>query len=206
MIRRRSRGLAAAWVGCLGSLVLVACSSSPSPPLRYYQLRLDPPAGEAVPARAVAQADTWQLVSPVRLPDYLDRDALWLAVGGNSLQALDGHRWAEPLRTAVPRVLAHDLGILRGNDRVWSGSLPAGVVAARQVRVEVLEFGPGPDGRAIRLRARWTITDPSGAAPVQTDEAEVEAPSAGRSPEPLVDAHRLALWRLALRIAQPRPR
>lgn len=196
------------WLGLWAGLMLAACASSPSPPLRYYQLRLDPPAGEVVPARAAAgaEADVWQLVSPIRLPDYLDRDALWLAVGGNALQPLDGHRWAEPLRTAAPRVLAHDLGVLRGNDRVWSGSVPAGVVAARQVRVEVLEFGPGPDGRAVRLRARWTITDPSGTAPAKTEEAEVEAASAGRSPEPLVDAHRLALWRLAQRIALPAAR
>lgn len=192
------------FLGLVASAALAACASSPSPPLRYYQLRLDPPAGEAVPAPAGSAAEVWQLTSPIRLPDYLDRDVLWQAVGGNGLQPLDGHRWAEPLRTAVPRVLAHDLGALRGSDRVWSGSLPAGIVAGRQVRVEVLEFGPGPDGHAVRLRARWTITGPGGTAPAQTEEAELEVAITGRSPEPLVDAHRLALWRLAQRIAKSR--
>lgn len=195
-----NRGSLLAWVA---GLVLAACGSSPTAPLRYYQLRLDPPPGEVVPARPAAgvEVDVWQIVSPIRLPDYLDRDTLWQAVGGNALQPLDGHRWAEPLRTAVPRVLAHDLGALRGADRVWSGSVPAGVPAARQLRVEVLEYGPGPDGRAVRLRARWTISDPGGVLPARTAEAQVEAPSAGASPETLVEAHRLALWRLAQRIS-----
>lgn len=185
--------------------MLAACAGTPSPPLRYYQLRLDPPAGEAAPPRSAttAEGEVWQLVSPIRLPDYLDRDVLWLAVGGNALQPLDGHRWAEPLRTAVPRVLAHDLGALRGTDRVWSGAVPAGVVVARQLRVEILEFGPGPSGGAVRLRARWSINDHRGSAPAQVEEAEVEAPGAGRSAETLVDAYRLALWRLAQRMARP---
>jgi uncharacterized lipoprotein YmbA len=183
---------------------LAACASTPSPPLRYYQLRLEPPAGEAAAARPVdAQAPVWQLMSPVRLPDYLDRDALWLAVGANALQPLDGHRWAEPLRTAVPRVLAHDLGQLRGADRVWSGGVPQGVSVARQLRIEILEFAPAADGQSVRLRARWTMTDPGGAAPAQLAEAEIEAPSAGRGPDELVAAHRLALWRLAERLVQP---
>jgi uncharacterized lipoprotein YmbA len=186
-------------VACL----LAACASSPSPPLRYYQLRLDPPAGEAAPARAAApDPAVWQLMA-VRLPDYLDRDALWQAVGANALQPMDGHRWAEPLRSTVPRVLAHDLGVLRGADRVWTGNPPAGVTVARQLRVEILEFAPVADGRAVRLRARWTVTDPSGAVPAQLAEAEVESASAGRGPDELVAAHRLALWRLAQRLVQP---
>ncbi|HEX5684909.1 MAG TPA: PqiC family protein [Ideonella sp.] len=190
------------WLSIVVAVGLAACAGSPSPPLRYYQLRLEPPAGEAGATRASApQPDVWQLVS-VRLPDYLDRDALWLAVGANALQPMDGHRWAEPLRATVPRVLAHDLGVLRGADRVWSGSVPAGVAVARQIRVEVLEFGPAPDGRAVRLRARWTITDPHGGGAAQIGETEVEAPSAGRAPESQVDAHRLALWRLAQRMAE----
>ena len=176
--------------------------------MRYYQLRVDPPAGTAAATTAtatpakMADAEVWQLVSPIHLPEYLDRDALWVAVGSNALQALDGHRWAEPLRTAVPRTLAHDLGLLRGADRVFNGSVPAGVVVARQLRLDVLEFGPTVDRRAVHLRARWTTSDPQGVAPARVDEAQIDVPSAGSSPEPLVDAPRLALWRLAERIAR----
>ncbi|WP_374568566.1 membrane integrity-associated transporter subunit PqiC [Ideonella sp.] len=190
---------------------LAACAGSPAPPVRYYQLRVDPPAAAAAAASAAkpteaSAAQIWQLVSPIHLPDYLDRDALWVAVGSNALQPLDGHRWAEPLRSAVPRTLAHDLGVLLGGaDRVYSGSVPSGVVVARQLRLDLLEFGPTVDRRAVHLRARWTASDLQGAAAALVDEAQIEVPSAGSSPEQLVDAHRLALWRLAERMAQAPP-
>ncbi len=185
---------------CLG---LAACSSPPAPPLRYHPLRLDPPAGQSaavVPGPAADQG-VWQLMLPIKMPEYLDRDALWAAVGSNGLQPLDGHRWAEPLRSAVPRTLANDLGAWHGAGLVWSGTPPAGVVVARQWRVELLEFAPSSDRKGVHLRARWLVNDPRDTAPAQAGEADIEAPMAGPQPDQLVDAYRLALWRLAERMA-----
>jgi len=192
-------------LGLVAALALVACAGSPEPPMRYYQLRVEPPSGEAAtppPVATTGEPEVWQLMSPVRLPEYLDRDALWLAVGPNALQPLEGHRWAEPLRTTVPRTLAHDLGVLRGADRVWAGSPPGGLVVARQLRLEILEFAPVDGGHSVHLRARWTFTDPNATGQVQLDEAEIDVPSASAAPAQLVDAHRLALWRLAQRLTQ----
>jgi uncharacterized protein len=156
----------------------------------------------APPATTAGEPEVWQLMAPVRLPEYLDRDALWLAVGPNTLQPLEGHRWAEPLHTTVPRTLAHDLGLLRGADRVWAGSPPGGLTVARQLRLEILEFAPIDQGRSVHLRARWTFTDPNATGQVQLGEAEIDVPSASPAPAQLVQAHRLALWRLAQRLAQ----
>lgn len=192
-------------LGLVMTMGLVACAGSPETPMRYYQLRVEPPSGEVLappPASTAGEPEVWQLMSPVRMPEYLDRDALWLAVGSNALQPLEGHRWAEPLRTTVPRTLAHDLGVLRGADRVWAGSPPGGLVVAQQLRLEILEFAPVDGGSRVHLRARWTFSDPKGAGPVQLDEAEIDVPSASAAPAQLVDAHRLALWRLAQRLAQ----
>ncbi|MFO1340502.1 MAG: ABC-type transport auxiliary lipoprotein family protein, partial [Burkholderiaceae bacterium] len=181
----------------------------PAPPLRYYPLRIEPPTGPGVapgptadgpPTGPPTSPAVWQLMLPVRMPEYLDRDTLWAAAGSGGLQPLDGQRWAEPLRSAVPRVLAHDLGVWHGAGQVWAGAAPAGMVVARQWRLELLEFAPGP-GR-VRLRARWSASDPQGASPTQAGEADIEAPIAGPRPDQLVDAHRLALWRLAERMAR----
>ncbi|HEV8691963.1 MAG TPA: PqiC family protein [Ideonella sp.] len=184
-------------------LGLAGCASTPAPPVRYYQLRIEPPAGKAPApsARPPVAQGAWQLMVPVRMPDYLDRDELWLSVGSNALQPLEGHRWVEPLRSAVQRTLSHDLGLLHGAGSVWSGTAPAGVVVARQLRLELLEFAPSEDRGAVRLRARWTAIDPSGSSPPQVSEANISVPSAGPQPYQLVDAHRLALWQLAERMA-----
>lgn len=203
------RRLDLAGLGLAVAMAMLACSSTPAPPMHYHQLRLSPPvaapaatvAPAAVAPAAVAQG-AWQLMLPIRGPDYLDRDTLWVAAGGNSLQPLDGHRWAEPLRAAVPRTLGHDLGVLHGAGQVWSGAVPEGMVVTRQWRVELLEFAPSEGRPGVRLRARWVVRDPrSDAVPVQTGEADVDAPSAGAQPDQLVDAYRLALWRLAERMA-----
>ena len=170
LARRKSLAL-------LVGLGVAGCSSTPSPPVRYYRLRVEPPEDKAATPTVGATKEVWQLLS-VRMPDYLDRDELWFATGSNALQASEGHRWIEPLRDAVPRILRQDLGVLRGAASVWSGSVPAGVVVARQIRVELLELAPDESRRAVRLRAQWTFVDPGGSLPAQISEASITAPSA----------------------------
>ncbi|MFZ5550054.1 MAG: PqiC family protein [Pseudomonadota bacterium] len=182
-------------------LALGACANGPAaPPPRYYRMRLEPPAGAAPPADATAgESEHWQLVGGVKLPEHLDREPLWMPIGDSGLQPLDGHRWAEPLRDAVPRLLRHDLEALRGPGTVWAG-VPPGGPAARQLRVELQWLEPAVDQRSVRLAARWSLTRTG--APPQVHDTRLDAPSHSPEPDALVSAHRLALWRLAERIVQ----
>ena len=194
-----------AWHLASGLLVaawLVACAS-PAPAPQLYALHLAPrPAALAAAATPPpAQANgTWQLLA-VRLPEYLDRDALLLPLGDGSLQPQAGHRWAEPLRDAVPRLLGEDLGRLRGAAGLWTAPPPAGVVIARQLRVDLLALDVLPGLAAVRLQARWSLVDPSARSPAQLGRADIETASAGPGPAALVAAQRAALWQLAQRIA-----
>jgi uncharacterized lipoprotein YmbA len=149
----------------------------------------------------VAAAEQWQVVG-VALPDYLDRDVLLVPEGRTGMQPLVGHRWAEPLRDAVPRLLRQDLTALAGADRVWTAPVPPGVTITRRLRVEIQALEATPDRGAVRLRARWTLADPraTDAAPA-VRQGEVTADVAGGDVDALVAAHRLAIWRLAERIA-----
>ncbi len=167
-----------------------------SPPVQLYHLRSEPP----LPTPAAAGAEVWQLMLPVRLPDYLDREALLLPQGETGLLALSGHRWAESLRDAVPRVLRADLAARLGEGRVWTSPLPAGLTAARQLRVELLGFEAAADRTAVRLQARWTLVDPQGRQPPHAEITSLRVPVDGGGIDRLVAAHRLALWRLAERI------
>ena len=171
-----------------------------SPPVLLYQLRAAPPVATAPPTPSALQ---WQLLLPVSVPEYLDRDALLLPQGQSGLLPLTGHRWAEPLRDSVPRVLRQDLAALLGESRVWAAPVPAGVVITRRLRVEVLALEASADRSSVLLRARWSLLDPTGAAPARADSVVLSAPSAGTDADSLVAAHRLALWRLAERIAAP---
>jgi len=185
----------------LAAVTLAACSSGPqAPPPQYYQLRLQAP--EATPsAPSSTQGEVWQLVAPVKLPEYLERDVLWLPVGASGMQPLPNHRWAEPLDEAVPRILLHDLAQLHGADRVVSGTLPAGFTVARQLRVQILDFSVAADRSAVRIVARCTVSLPSGGQPLRVVDLDVSAAAAGSEPDALVAAHRLALWRLAQQLA-----
>ena len=187
----------------LALAVLAGCAAS-SPPVQLHRLSAALPAGTAVAAPAAsATALNWQLMQPVAVPAYLDRDTVLLPQGQSGLVALAGHRWAESLRDSVPRVLRQDLSTLLGESRVWAAPVPAGVVISRQLRVELVALEAAPDRSAVLLRARWSLADPAGTAAARADAVALLIPSTGTDVDSLVAAHRLALWRLAERIAAP---
>ena len=176
---------------------LAACASNNTPPPALYQLRSEAPVAVA----PVVTAQVLQLLS-VTLPEVLERDALVVAQGQSGVQALPGHRWAEPLREAVPRLLRQDLALLLGDTRVWGAAVPAGVVVTRQLRVEVLVLQTTAERNAVQLQARWTLSDPLGRTPPQVRMTQLNVPSSGSTPDAWVAAHRLALWQLADQMAR----
>ncbi len=176
--------------------LLVACGT-PQPAPRLYQLHATPPA----PVVARPSTQVVQLLA-VSLPELLERDALLIPQGLAGLDALGGHRWAEPLRDAVPRVLRQDLAALVGEARIWTAPLPTGVAPSRRLRVEILVLQARPDRSGVSLEARWTLSDATGNTPPRVELTRIDAPAAGTEPDALVAAHRLALWRLAEQLAE----
>lgn len=210
LVRRTPRG-AARWrthsvpvLAALALAALLAGCAGPVPNPTLYVLHSAPPADGQVQVQAVGtpavNAAPWQLVLPVRLPVYLDRNALLLPDGANGVQPSLSHRWAESLSSSVPRVLAQDLITLRGEGSVWRAPLPAGLVLQGQLRVEILAFDVAPSGQAVTLSARWsTVAAP--AAP-RAHTLNLSVPSRATDADSLVGAHRLALWQLAQAIAK----
>ena len=177
---------------------LLAACAAPAPPLQLYPLRAAPP----LPVAPVPTTRVLQLLLPVGLPELLERDALLVPQGQAGVQALAGHRWAEPLRDAVPRLLRQDLAALLGEARVWVAPVPTGLVATRQLRVEVLALQVTADRSAVMLQARWTLSDASARTlPVVRTEV-ITVPSGGSEPDAWVAEHRVPLWRLAQRMAE----
>ena len=180
----------------LGAAAVAACSIKPTPlpPMQWVRLPAQPPAPLPAPARPAAAV--WQLVLPLDVPGYLERDALLVPQGAAGLQPLAGVRWAEPLRDAVPRLLRLDLAALLGVP-VWTSPLPAGIQPNRQLRVELLQFDVTDSRSAVTLHARWSIADPRGEMPTVAGEARFNEGASGDGADALVLAHRAALARLA---------
>ena len=208
---------APALVVALALLALAGCvSRAPNP--TGYVLKSEPPVTVAPqPAHA---APPWQLMLPVRVPDYLDRDELLLPQGANAVQPAFNHLWAEALSRSVPRVLTQDLRTLRGAGSLWTAPL-GGVAVQGQLRVELLALDVDVGGRSVTLQARWSTHPLSSAAPPAAPSAAKSAttpspqpaahttrltvPSTSQDAAALVSAHRLALWQLAQAIARTLP-
>jgi uncharacterized lipoprotein YmbA len=187
---------------CAGAvpLLLSGCASPPTP-TRWYELKSEPP--ETVPAPRPGDGTVWELSGRLQLPGTLERDTLVVASGAAGVVPLVGHRWVVPLRDSVPARLAADLALLRGEGLVWLSPAPPGVVVARRLRVAIDTLVADEARQTLRLRARWWFTDATApaTAPPTTGSADIDIVLPDRSADALAAAHRLALWRLAQRIA-----
>ncbi len=193
--------------------LLVGCASTSAPP-QLYQLRATPPVPGALVLLHALPPQTGgpvlQLLQPVTLPEVLERDAILVEQGQSGLQALPGHRWAEPLRDAVPRLLRQDLATLLGPAQVWVAPLPAGLVVVQQLRVDVLALQTNAARNQVQLQVRWTLAAPGAASPAPAGPAPgapvirvetLSAPVNGTDVDAIVAAHRMLLWRLAEAVA-----
>ncbi|HEY1127996.1 MAG TPA: ABC-type transport auxiliary lipoprotein family protein, partial [Roseateles sp.] len=95
----------------LTAATLAGCATRDAPPRRLYGLTGTPPL--PLDAQPGQDCRAWVLNPQIALPELLDRDEILVADGSAGLRPWPEARWAEPLRDALPRVLAEDLGRLR---------------------------------------------------------------------------------------------
>lgn len=195
------RGLKGA-IGTIAAaaLLLVGCAGSPPPQLLHLPSAAPVQAGLA-PA-TVDHSVVIQLMLPVRLPDYLDHDALLVQQGPSGLARVPGWRWAEPLAQAVPRVLRSDLAALLGEGRVWTQPLPPGLKPTQQWRLEVSAFDTDEARRIVRLQARWTLAVADGSSAPRAFSSTIEAVVTQPEPAAIAAAHRMALAMLAASLVE----
>jgi uncharacterized lipoprotein YmbA len=177
---------------------LAACSST-SAAQRWYRLPSEPPAGETVARAADASVGgaVWELAAAMPIPELLNRDTLLVEEGAAGIRLLHGHRWAEPLRDTLPQLLRQDLSLFVPG--LWTGTATANGPVAGQVRVELLTLLGSLPRRQVALSARWVVASKDAAPRAYRSDELV--PWADGAVESLVVAQRLALWRLAQRIA-----
>lgn len=186
----------------LAATALAGCATRETPPRRLYALT----GSAALPADAKPGQDSraWVLSPQVALPELLDRDELLVAEGSAGLRPWPEARWAEPLRDALPRVLAEDLARLRQPYPVWLGQPHHRDAESLRLLVQVDEWLARPDAAGLRLtlRARWhwaPLHAPAGTALPAAGSAELALPC-GSGADALADAYRRSVMALAARI------
>lgn len=171
----------------VATILLAACASSPSP--SYYSLDLRT-------AHSASSKNTPSVsVGLIGIPEALDRPQM-VSRDGYVVHVSDRNRWAEPLRRAIPRTVASEMGTLLNSSQVFSGS---GLQTADfRVLLDVQRFDVVTAG-SVEIDILWRM---EGKGNTHSGRSTVQEPIAGRSVEAQVEAQRRGLTRVAAQIAQ----
>lgn len=134
-------------------LLLLFCAGCVrSPGVTFYTLTPGAiPEVVAAPAQAPSVS-----VGPVTLPELLDRPQLVVRVAPNRVTILEAHRWAEPLKEEIPRLLSQDMGRRLGTHRVFAYGQGTGADAKYRVLVDIVRLEAVP-GEAVTVEAAWAV-------------------------------------------------
>lgn len=181
-------------IAVAAALALIAgCGTSPKE--RYYTLSAaEAPAGtgQAKPAFTVA-------VGPATVPAVVDRFQIVLQLDANRVEVNDLNRWAEPLRRAIPRVVALNLARELSTARVVVYPPSGSEVSDYRVFLDVKRF-ESQAGKAVNLEVAWSIRR-GAAGELRTGNSVVREPVTGTGYELLVAAYSRALDAVSREIA-----
>ena len=176
---------------CVAMLLLAGCGSTLKE--SFYML-----SGPATPMPATAANAVSVHVGPVMVPEAVDRPSMVIRTAPNQVDISDAHRWAEPLKAGIPRVVAEGLMRELGTGRVTATRVGANQPADFRVAIEVQRFDSSP-AEGATLDAHWTVTPAQG----KPRSGRTTLTEAANPPDPagLAAAHSRALARLAKEIA-----
>jgi uncharacterized lipoprotein YmbA len=173
----------------LVALILVGCmGTAPAPRLHSLAAGAAPE-----PLREASSARGYQVViAQVGVPESVDRPQL-LVQHERAVDLVEGERWAEPLRRAIPRLLAADLMQQLDGVTVWSIAGAGPTKPDARLSIEISRF-ESQLGRESVIEALWLVraggTERSGRTVART-------PVRSGGYDALVEAHRIGLRELS---------
>ena len=135
-------------VPVLALLASIAGCASPREHL-YTLSGPEPPPVAASPTRYV-------VLGPVTIPAVVDRPQLIVRQSEVRLVALEQERWAEPLREAVPRVLADAIRTRLPGTSITTRTSRAAARSYLSVAVEITRF-EAMAGSEVLIEAHWQL-------------------------------------------------
>ena len=135
------------------TFLILGCAKS-SKPVEYYMLD----ASVGIDNNQTLKGDEGPMIGlgPIRLPEYLDRFQMVVAVSENKYKLIDGHRWAEKLDQNISLALFKTLPSQLGTDRMIRYPWPQRPGVDFQVKIDILELNIDQDGQS-QLVAQWSI-------------------------------------------------
>ena len=190
------RHLCLSWplVAALLGTALAGCSSAP--PVTFYTLTAIPSTAAGSKAGTAAYE---VIIGPVTLPETLDRPQLVTRVSDTRVDVLEQQRWAAPLKSEVPRVLAANLNQLLSDAAVTVEPQPSTGRPLWRVAVEIQRFDATP-GSDVTVEALWSIQGAPGTEP-KIGYSVLREPVSGTGYDALVAAHTGAITALSREIA-----
>ncbi len=135
------------------ALLFAGCAVTPS--ARFYTLTpLEPRDAKAVSRETAAPPSL--TIAPVEIPDYLDRPQMVTRDGRNEVNLAEFDRWAGSLRENMADVLAENLSLLLGSDRVFVYPRVRAEKSDYLLKFRVLRLDCAPGDRVL-LKAQWTV-------------------------------------------------
>lgn len=178
----------------LCTVLLASCGTPPKE--RFYVLgTMDAAAGQV--AAATYSID----VGPVTLPESVDRPQFVLRTGPNRVELSELNRWAEPLKKAIPRVVASHLAQGLGTRRVYAYPQHALPEADYRVAIDVLRFESAPEQQEVTIEALWSVRQ-GARGDLKSGHSLIREVSGTGDYDALVAAHERALARLSSDIAE----
>jgi len=168
---------------CLTIALLAGCSRSPR--VAFYTLN-----ATAAP-EAATQALEAVVIGPVTLPDLLDRPQFVVSLDANRVDILEMQRWAAPLKSEIPRVIAEDLAALLKPTRVSAYPQNSGLDAVYRVQIDIQRLEM-TESKGVALDALWSIRR-SDSGPLKSGRTVASESVTAAGYEPLVAAQSRAL-------------
>ena len=133
---------------------LSGCSHN-SEPVQFYMLNANSGGVVSPSVHDVVQGPVVGL-GPIRIPEYLNRSQMIMAVTDNQYVFSEEHRWAERLDQNISLALFKALPNQLNTDRIVRYPWPQRQVIDYQVGIDILEFIVDENGQS-RLIAQWFI-------------------------------------------------
>jgi uncharacterized lipoprotein YmbA len=172
--------------------LLAACGlTGTSPEPRFYTLASEPP-----PPAAASASTYLVVVGPVTIPQVVDRPQIVTRSAGNRVELAEFARWAAPLRSEIPRVIADNLARLLDGARTATMEQRAAGAPDYRVVIDVQRFDSSTEGATIQ--ASWSVRTKDATA-LAGRSIVTEPGGAGHAA--LVAAHSRALGKIAAEIA-----